>query len=162
MAMSRKKRPEPATKDDVALLRDDMTALGVGLAAVRGDMTALGGSLETVRGDVTALGGGLAAVRGDVTALRDDLTAVRDDLKRDIVRLAVEIDRRATKADVQDGFAVMNGKLDRMMTVLDRTAGELFDNRQSHTLFGAMIGDQRRILDAHDRRITGLESRFQP
>ena len=81
---------------------------------------------------------------------------------KDIKKLAVEIDRRATKADVQDGFAVMNGKLDRMMTVLDRTAGELFDNRQSHTLFGAMIGDQRRILDAHDRRITGLESRFQP
>lgn len=88
--------------------------------------------------------------------------ATKEDLSVAVTKLALEIDKRASKADMDAGFARMDAKFDKIFGVLDRVTGELLDNRQSHTLFGAMLGDHRRTLASHDQRLTSLESRLPP
>jgi len=66
------------------------------------------------------------------------------------------------QAEIRAGFARMDGRFDKVMSNLDRMTGELFDNRESHTLFGAMLGEHRRTLASHDQRLTSLESRRPP
>lgn len=64
--------------------------------------------------------------------------------------------------DMRAGFAAMERRFDKVMTVLDTVVGRLHDNEQSHTLFGSMLRDHRRTLESHDLRLTSLESRLPP
>lgn len=68
----------------------------------------------------------------------------------------------AFQAEMRAGFEKMDTRFDKVMTALDRMTGEFLDNRQSHTLFGTMLGDHRRTLESHDRRLSALESRVPP
>lgn len=83
-------------------------------------------------------------------------------MKAGFNRVARELDNRPTRAEMQEGFAVVNGKLDRIIGVLDTVVGKQRDNDQSHVVFDAMLGDHRRKLDAHEVRLDALERRSPP
>lgn len=88
--------------------------------------------------------------------------ATKADLSAAMARVARELDKRPTRAEMQEGFSTVNGKLDRILGVLDTVVGKQRDNDQSHLVFGAMLGDHRRLLASHDERLTSLESRLPP
>lgn len=75
---------------------------------------------------------------------------------------AVNFRLDALQAELKAGFEKMDARFEKVMTALDRMTGEFLDNRQSHTLFGTMLGEHRRALESHDRRLTALESRLSP
>lgn len=88
--------------------------------------------------------------------------ATKADLSTAMARVARELDQRPTRTEMQESFAGVNVKLDRIIGVLDTVAGKQHDNDQSHTVFGAMLGEHRRTLASHDHRLTSLESRLPP
>jgi hypothetical protein len=77
-------------------------------------------------------------------------------------RIGVELDKRPTRSEQDARFASVDEKFDRVFTALDHATGKLHDNTQSHVVFGAMLGDHRRLLASHDERLTSLESRLPP
>ena len=66
------------------------------------------------------------------------------------------------RTEMRAGFAKTDVKFDKVMTVLDTVVGKLHDNDQSHIAFGAMLRDRRLSLEAHEQRLTALESRLPP
>lgn len=120
---------------------------------------------------------------------RSDLDETRKELKGDIAHLAVEMDRRFTLTasqasldaleDKVDRFiAVMDhrftltasqasmdsltAKVDRFIAAMDRTSGEQADNRRSLIIYDSVLGEHRRSLETHERRISAIESRLPP
>ncbi|MBI3298703.1 MAG: hypothetical protein HYZ75_11100 [Elusimicrobia bacterium] len=77
-------------------------------------------------------------------------------------KLAIAVDKCVPRAEFQEAIGKLDAKVDRLVVVMDRMTGELFDNSQSHVLFGAMFGDHCRSLSSHARRITALEGRLTP
>lgn len=106
---------------------------------------------KPVAAAISKLADGQAALTLDLASLRAGFN-----------RVAVELDKRPTRDEMQEGFAAVNGRLDRIITVLDTVVGKQRDNDQSHVVFGAMLGDHRRLLASHDERLTSLESRLPP
>lgn len=88
--------------------------------------------------------------------------ALNSDMKAGFNRVAREFDKRPTRSEMQEGFAAVHTKLDRIIGVLDTVVGKQHDNDQSHIMFGSMHGDHRRALASHEQRITALESRVPP
>lgn len=86
----------------------------------------------------------------------------RKDLRDEIARLAVEMDRRFTLTASQASMDSLTAKVDRFIAAMDRTSGEQADNRRSLMIYDAVLGDHRRSLDAHEKRISSLESRIPP
>lgn len=90
------------------------------------------------------------------------MTRALASLRAGFTRVAVELDKRPTRAEMQEGFAAVNVRLDRIIGVLDTVVGKQRDNDQSHVVFDAMLGDHRRKLDAHEVRLNALERRSPP
>ncbi|MBI5595792.1 MAG: hypothetical protein HY928_06850 [Elusimicrobia bacterium] len=55
----------------------------------------------------------------------------RKDLRDAIARLAVEMDRRFTLTASQASMDALTAKVDRFLAAMDRTSGEVADNRRS-------------------------------
>lgn len=99
---------------------------------------------------------------GFAAAMNSRFDELHREMRAGFARVAVEMDKRPTRAELDVRFTSIDAKFDRVMTALDRVTGRLHDNSQSHIQFGAMLGDHRRELESHDRRLTALESRFPP
>lgn len=88
--------------------------------------------------------------------------SLQTEMRAGFNRIGVELDKRPTRSELDVRFTTVDEKFDRVFTALDRATGKLHDNTQSHLMFGAMLGDHRRDLAAHEQRITALESRVPP
>lgn len=77
-------------------------------------------------------------------------------------RFAINVERRFSQTASQESLNELKATVDRHTAVLDHISGELKGLQDSRTLLGAMYKDHGRTLDAHDRRLSALESRQAP
>lgn len=148
--MAMPKRGKPATATELSAARDEL----------KGDISGL---RDELKGDIAGLRDEL---KGDIVGLRDelkgDLAAARAEAKQDSRRIAAELQDRPTRTEMERGFSTMNAKLDRIVGVVDRIAGENYDVRRTLTVFDAMFADNRRMLESHERRLSAIETRLPP
>lgn len=105
----------------------------------------MGGQL---RSEIAGMGG----------QLRSEVSAVESRLNKKIERVAAEVVRTraemATKLDIAD----IKKHLNRITGVLDSISGQTIDNKNTLLIFGDILGDHKKILSSHDRRLAALEA----
>ncbi|MDE2293433.1 MAG: hypothetical protein KGL53_15235, partial [Elusimicrobia bacterium] len=79
-----------------------------------------------------------------------------------LTRIGMEMDRRFQLTASQASVDSLTAKVDRFLAALDRSSGEAADNRRTLTIYDSVLGDHRRSLDSHERRLSALESRQPP
>lgn len=98
----------------------------------------------------------------DPLVRRSDLNALKAEVNGNITRLAIEMDRRFTLTASQASLDALTDKVDRFLAAMDRTSGEQADNRRTLIIYDSVLGEHRRSLDLHERRLTSLEARLPP
>ena len=114
----------PVTKEDLNLVKGDLTLMRSDLMQMRGDMTLMRSDLTQVQGDMTL-------VRGDLTVVKDDLKSFTRKFALEIVKIHASDERRdelnraemrALSSNIKkqiDGYMSEVGKVDRAQIIAD-------------------------------------------
>ncbi|HEX4046556.1 MAG TPA: hypothetical protein VH309_01905 [Elusimicrobiota bacterium] len=126
----------PATKADIRRVEGKIDGAVYGLDGKIG---------ESVRG-----------LDGKIDRLNGRLDESVRRLATEIVRLDVKIDTKVDALDVK-----LTSKLDQVLSVVQNFAGKLDSYGAGQALHGHVLTEAQVQLKDHERRIGGLENRFQ-
>lgn len=133
---------QPATKDDLAVLRGDLTVV---IEGVKGDLKEVKNDLAAVKEDLTMVKGDLAVVQSDLAVVKSDLVSAKDDVKR--------------------GFKIMHEQFQMVLELIEqssRDTRQYLDERiadMDQKCYNRSV-DQDVLINGQEKRLRVVERRM--
>ena len=103
---------EPATKHDIALVRQDIVRLDGDVAVLKQDVAVLKQDVAVLKQDVAVLKQDVAVLKQDVAVLKQDVAVLKQDvavLKQDVAELKKDV--AGLKQDLREGLDMLRGEV---------------------------------------------------